>query len=107
MSQKRYLHNLRWSSVAKYVENHTVSRYGAGTIPPSVLRRRSTTADGDVVGTAVIMAATAAAISCGVIGGHSSCMMPCLVKKNEKKMSIHVSVIQCYTTHSQFYFHTE
>jgi len=42
-----------------------------GIAPPNVLHSRSTTADCNTVETAVMMAATAVAISCGVIGGRS------------------------------------
>ena len=48
-----------------------VCRCGAETKPPSVLQRRSTTADGEAVGTASMMAAAAVAISLGDMPGHS------------------------------------
>jgi len=58
-----------------------------------VLHRRSTTADGDAVGTSVIMAATVAAICRGVIGGRSiSDVSTCIIRillsiENEEKLS--------------------
>jgi len=75
----------RCSSTANSTEKFIVSRCGAGTTLPSVLHRRFTTAEGDALGTAVMMAATAAAISRGVIRGRSrSASFTCTISTTAK-----------------------